>query len=153
ARTGPDGSFRLAVVPGPASLRAYGPTLDYTSVAARVPGTANTTLFAHEVMRLDVPEGGDVPPLRVALTAGKSVTGRVDHPNHPTGGSESTFLLCSGRVSPVRPYASLSLPVRDGTFTVPGCRPEHMTRAYFLDPVARVGAVIDLPYDKPAPVA
>jgi hypothetical protein len=150
ARTGPDGSFRLAVPPGPCSLRAYGPTLDYPPVAARVPGTAKTTLFAHEVVRLDVPEGGDVPPLRVSLTAGQSVAGRVEH---RSGGGESTFLLCSGRVSPVRPYASLSLPVRDGTFTVPGCRPDHSTRAFFLDPVNRLGAVIDLTPGTPTPVA
>jgi hypothetical protein len=53
------------------------------------------------------------------------------------------LLLCSGRVSPVRGYSSLPLAVRGGSFTVPGCRADQVTRAYFLDPVAKLGGVID----------
>jgi hypothetical protein len=45
------------------------------------------------------------------------------------------------------------IPVRDGAFAVPGCRPDHSTRAYLFDPVERVGAVIDVAPKNPAPVA
>jgi RNA polymerase sigma factor (sigma-70 family) len=146
--TDSDGVFRLAVLPGPCSLRVYGPTLDYTFVSARVPGTASTTLFAHDVTHLDAPERGEIPSVRVALNPATPRSGRVEC---DSGTTDTTLLLCSGRVSPVRPYASLSLPVRDGTFTVPGCRSDHATRAYLLDPVTRVGAVIDVTPETPAP--
>ncbi|MCI0705547.1 MAG: sigma-70 family RNA polymerase sigma factor, partial [Planctomycetia bacterium] len=149
-RTDSEGSFRLAVLPGTVSLRAFGSTLDYASVPARVPGTTNTTLFAHHVISLKIAESGDIPPVRVALTPEKAIAGRVDHPVQNTN---TTLLLCSARVSPVRPYASIALPVREGSFTVPGCRSGYTTRAYFLDPVARLGAVIDVSPDTPAPVA
>ena len=51
------------------------------------------------------------------------------------------LLLASGRVSPVRGYSALPLAVRNGTYAVPGCRAGHTTRAYLLDPVARVGVL------------
>jgi hypothetical protein len=41
--------------------------------------------------------------------------------------------------------------VRDDVFTIPGCRPDHTTRGYLLDPVARVGGVIDVTAENSPP--
>ncbi|WP_439624529.1 sigma-70 family RNA polymerase sigma factor [Gemmata sp.] len=143
-RTDAGGRFRLAVLPGACSVRAHGPTLDHPPVAARVPGSTST-LFAHHVTRVEVPATGDLPPLALGLPAGAAVTGAVE------AGGAGAFLLCSGRSSPVRPYASVGLPVRDGRFAVPGCRTGWVTRAYFLDPVAKAGAVADVSPGAPVP--
>jgi RNA polymerase sigma factor (sigma-70 family) len=149
-RTGPDGAFRLAVLPGACSVRAYGPTADYESTSARLPGTANTTLYAHAITRIEVPADGDVPPVHATLRRATPLTGRVERDVPDSG---STLLLASGRVSPVRGYAALPLPVRGGGFTVPAGRPGHVTRAYLLDPGARVGAVVDVTPGAADPVA
>lgn len=149
-RTAADGTFRIAVLPGACTLRVYGPALDFPAVFTKLPGTANTTLFAHHIARIDVPVNGPIAPVRLSLGAVAPVRGTVDH---PTAGSGAAFVLASGRVSPVRGYSALPLPVRDGTFSVPGCRPERTTRAYLLDPVARVGAVVDVTPGTAAPRA
>jgi RNA polymerase sigma factor (sigma-70 family) len=143
-RTDAAGRFRLAVLPGACSVRAHGPTLGHPPVAAPVPGST-TTLFAHHVTTVAVPADGDLPPLALDLPAGTAVTGAVEP------GGASAFLLCSGRSSPVRPYASVALPVRDGRFAVPGCRTGWVTRAYVLDPVAKVGGVVDVSPNGPVP--
>ncbi|VTT99641.1 sigma-70 family rna polymerase sigma factor : RNA polymerase sigma factor, sigma-70 family OS=Singulisphaera acidiphila (strain ATCC BAA-1392 / DSM 18658 / VKM B-2454 / MOB10) GN=Sinac_4459 PE=4 SV=1: Sigma70_r2: Sigma70_r4_2 [Gemmataceae bacterium] len=144
-RTDAGGRFRLAVLPGACSVRAHGPTLGHPPVAAQVPGST-TTLFAHHVARIDVPAAGDLPPLALGLPAGAAVTGTVAE-----AAGANAFLLCSGRGSPVRPYASVALPVRDGRFAVPGCRAGWVTRVYLLDPVAKVGGVVDVSPDAPVP--
>lgn len=150
-RTGPDGTFKIAVLPGACSVRVYGPTPGFEHASAKLPAAANTsTIFAHHIARVEVAERGAVPPLAVALRPAAAVSGSVEHPGTDGG---STFLLASGRVSPVRAYAVLPLPVRDGQFVVPGCRAGHTTRAYLLDPVARVGAVVDVAPGTPTPVA
>ena len=149
-RTGADGTFQLAVLPGACSIRVYAPTPDFAPVSTKLPGTANTTLFAHHIVRLDVPERGAIADVQVALRGAATVSGTVEHPATDSG---AAFLLASGRVSPVRGYSAIPLPVRDGAFTVPGCRAEHTTRAYLLDPVARVGAVIDVTPNVPQPGA
>ena len=140
-RTGSDGRFSLPVLPGACSVRVYGPTPDFETVSAKLPGTTHTTIFAHHIARIEVAERGDVPAVKVALRSARSISGTVHHPGTDSG---STFLLASGRVSPVRGYAALPAPVRGAAFTVPGCREGYTTRAYLLDPGARVGAVIDL---------
>jgi len=149
-RTEADGSFRLPVSPGACSVRVYGPSLDYPSVSTRLAATANTTLFAHNISVVEVSETEDPPPIRAVLHKARAVVGSVEY---PTGVMASgALLLASGRVSPVRGYAGLPLPLRDSQFVVPGCRPGHVTRAYLLDPGAKVGAVIDVTpqADKPA---
>jgi RNA polymerase sigma factor (sigma-70 family) len=148
ARTGDDGTFRLAVLPGPVSVRVFGPTLDFPATPAAVAGTRNTTLFAHHVARLDVPADGPVPAVRATLRPGTAVAVRVEHPDGP---GEKTFFLASGRVSPVRPYSALPLRLKGGFATVPGCGPGVATRVYVLDPVRRLGAVADVTAGGPAP--
>jgi hypothetical protein len=138
-RTAADGTFRLAVLPGPCSVRAYGSTLDHPAVPVKLAGKSATTLFAHAVARVDVPEAHDPPPVRLALEAGVTVTGEITTP-----ASDATFVLCGGRVSPVRGYAALPLPVRRGAFAVPGCRPGSVAKVYALDPVGQLGGVAEL---------
>lgn len=149
ARTAPDGSFRLAVLPGACTVRAYGPTLDYAAAGTRLAGTT-ATLFAHHVARVEVSAGGPVPPLALALAPAVAVAGTVERTAPDTG---AALVLASGRVSPVRGYAALPLPLRGDAFGVPGCRDGYTTRAYLLDPVARAGAVVDVTPGAAAPRA
>lgn len=149
-RTGPDGGFKLAVLPGACSIRVYGPTADYEPASAKLPGTTQTTIYAHHIAALDAPPSGGVPPLKIALREAPAVSGAVERHAADSG---TAFVLCSGRVSAVRGYAALPLPVRDGAFTVPGCRAGFTSRAYLLDPVAKLGAVVDLTPGAPVPPA
>ncbi|AMV26191.1 ECF RNA polymerase sigma factor SigE [Gemmata sp. SH-PL17] len=140
-RTGPDGAFALPVLPGACSVRVYGPTPDFETVSAKLPGTTHTTIFAHHIARIEMPEPGAVQPVKATLRSARSINGTV---LHPVADSGTTILLASGRVSPVRGYAALPVSVRGGAFSVPGCREGYTTRAYLLDPVARTGAVADV---------
>ncbi|MCS6865207.1 MAG: sigma-70 family RNA polymerase sigma factor [Gemmataceae bacterium] len=140
ARTDPAGNFRLALPPGPATLRVYGPNPNFIATSTKLPGNSNTTLYAHAVVPLEVPATGTIPPLSIALTHGRSIHGRV---LHPTGDATEGWALASGRVSPVRGYAMIPLPIRNGAFTIPGCKPDTSTRIYILDPVACWGGIVD----------
>jgi RNA polymerase sigma factor (sigma-70 family) len=137
------GRFRVAVAPGACTVRVYGGSLDFRSVPVRLPAS-ETVLFAHANTRLDVVAGEAPAPLDVRLRRGTTVTGRA---------ADGAFVLCSGRVSPVRGYSALPLPVRDGRYELPGCTPGSVTRAYFLDTARRVGAVVDVACEttKPGP--
>ncbi len=149
-RTDKDGAFKLAMLPGKCSLRAYGPTPDFEPVFETLPGTKSTAIFAHNISHIEVPQSGEVAPVTVAIRKAQPISGMVEHPATNTA---NTFLLASGRVSPVRGYATLPLEVRDGTFTVPSCRAGYTTRVYFLDPVGRFGAIADVtPGITPPPV-
>lgn len=147
-RTARDGTFRLAVLPGTSSLRVYGPTLNFPPVLTKLPGAANTTLFAHAITRIEVPEHGELPRVNATLCHSESVIGRID--GHDT--QSGTFFLCSGRVSPVRGYASLPLAVKTDQFTVPGCREGQITRVYILDAGGRIGGVADVTPSLATPV-
>jgi RNA polymerase sigma factor (sigma-70 family) len=141
------GHFRLALPPGPATLRVYGPTPDFIATSTKLPGNSNTTLYAHAIVPLDVPATGTMPPVTITLTPGLCIRGRVVS---PAADSTAGFVLASGRVSPVRGYATIPLAIRKGAFTIPGAQPDTITRIYALDPVARVGAVSDAtPADNP----
>ncbi|HKB05550.1 MAG TPA: sigma-70 family RNA polymerase sigma factor [Gemmataceae bacterium] len=139
-RSGPDGTFQLAVVPGACTVRVYGGSLDYPPVPLRLP-VGDTTLFAHATARVNLATGESPAPLDVRLRKGVTVTGRVI--------GDGTFVMCSGRVSPVRGYAALPLPTRDGRYELPGCTSGVVTKAYFLDPARRLGAVVDVRCDPP----
>jgi hypothetical protein len=137
------------MLPGACSIRVYGPTLNFPPVSTKLPGTANTTLFAHSITRLQVAEQSEVPHANVTLRRGQSVSGRIEGRENARDG---IFLLSSGRVSPVRGYASLPLRVENNQFSVPGCREGLVTRGYLLDPVARTGSVIDVTPSSAIPV-
>jgi RNA polymerase sigma factor (sigma-70 family) len=139
-RTDADGRFRLAVTPDKCTVRVYGGSLDYVPVPLRLP-VGDTTLFAHATTRLDVAAGRAPASLDVRLRKGVSVSGRV--------ATDGAFVMCSGRVSPVRGYSALPLPTQGGGYEVPGCTPGVATKAYFLDPAGRLGAVIDIACDPP----
>jgi RNA polymerase sigma factor (sigma-70 family) len=140
-RTDANGLFKIAVLTGAVSIRVYGVTPDFEPVFAKLPGTRRTPIFAHSMSCIEVPETGDVPQVEASIHPAQTVTGYVDRPANDSG---ATFLLASGRVSPVRGYATLPLAVSQGVFTVPGCRTGHTTRIYLLDPVARFGGVVDV---------
>lgn len=147
ARADAYGRFRLALPPGPATLRVYGPTPDFIATSTKLPGNSNTTLYAHAIVPIDVPTTGPLPPMTIALTPGLPIHGRV---TSPAADSTAGFALASGRVSPVRGYAAIPLAIRQGAFTIPGAQADTITRIYLLDPVARVGGVGDAtPADNP----
>lgn len=134
-RTDADGVFRLAVLPGACSIRVHGPALDYPAVPIALPGTKATTLFAHAEETLGIVPGAKGPNLTIALR-------RV--PNIPVSVSnadEGTIAVISGRVSPVRGYAAIPLPVRSGKISVPGCVRGVTSTVYVLDPKHCRGAV------------
>ncbi len=149
-RTGADGKFQLAVLPGANTIRVYGASLDFAPVPTKIPGTANGTLFAHRVAAVNVPVVGDSPELTIRLRELAPLTGTVERTGADSG---ATFLLASGRVSPVRGYAAIPLPATANEFSVPGCRPGYSTRVYLLDPKAKVGAVVDVVPGSPLPTA
>ncbi len=152
ARSDANGHFRLALPPGPATLRVYGPTPDFIETSTRLLGNSNITLYshAHAKVPIEVPATGFMYPITITLTPGLSIHARL---LSPAPDSTAGLVLALGRVLPVRGYAAIPLTIRTGTFTVPGARANTLTRLYILDPVACVGATIDATSAEPLTVA
>jgi RNA polymerase sigma factor (sigma-70 family) len=134
-RTAADGSFRLPVPAEPCTVRVYGPSQDFAPVPLDLPAT-DRTLYAHAVVPVDAAR--PVPPLDVRLEKVNAVVGAV------CGNRPGTVVLAAGRVSPVRGYSCLPLPVAGDRYALPGVATGSAARAYFLNPVAKLGAVADI---------
>jgi hypothetical protein len=150
-RSGSDGTFQVAVLPGPGTLLVKGPSPDYIhlEVSARQlqcgkPG--GTPYFPDAVVPLDPKLSPPVQEVAVSLHRGSTVTGRVlSHDGRP---ASSAFMLAPtylplesalrGNLLPMR------LPARDGCFELPGCDSEKGVPVLFFDPRNQEGAVAEL---------
>jgi RNA polymerase sigma factor (sigma-70 family) len=155
AVTGPDGTFRMVVMPGPGHLLALGPGDDYVNVRTSYGemGTAHAPWFylypnAHIV--LDIQDGKAEHPVEIRLRRGVTITGRVVGPDGRPIAEASAF----GRS--YTPYREYTFPlvgfngepprieVKDGRFEIPGCDPEKPGTFYFIDVKDGLGATVEL---------
>jgi hypothetical protein len=152
-RSGPDGTFELAVLPGPGWLLVKGPSADYIHVAVSARqlecGKAGGMPYFPDALvplDLDLKPGGAAREVVVPLRRGVTVSGRVlAHDNSPT---TSTFLLAPSylapKSSPRGTATQMRLPTRDGHFELPGCDPERSVPVLFFDTSRQQGAVVEL---------
>ena len=149
AVSGPDGSFRLAVLPGPGHLRIKAPTPHYIAVETShgqletgVPG--GPRLYPDGLLAVDAPAGAEVEAT-VTLRRGRSLRGRVIDPEGRPAVNAGSFTR-----------ADMTLvPAEDGEFELTGLDPEKPVTVYFLDTKkqrARIVTFSGRDFDRPVTV-
>src|SRR5207249_5714734 len=126
AMTGADGGFRLVVPAGPSVLRVIGPTADYrlhdyAYQPCPACGREHVRLFEHARVALDLAHGARPEPVRVTLRRGTAIVGRAVGPDGES--IREGVLVCRTVVQPLRSLVPRVLPIRDGSFALPGCVP------------------------------
>jgi RNA polymerase sigma factor (sigma-70 family) len=147
-RTGSDGTYQLAVLPGPGHLLVRGPTPDYlhveTSYRALETGKpGGERLYPDGLLALDLKPDAEPPEASFRLRRGVTVKGRVLRPDGQP--AHNAAVLCRWYHPFSMPFSHNVLPVADGAYEVPGCDPDRAQPACFLDVEQQLGAVVELP--------
>jgi RNA polymerase sigma factor (sigma-70 family) len=147
AVTGADGHFRIVVPTGPSALRVIGPTADYRQHDyAYQPcpecGKEHMRFVEHARVAFDLAPGARPDPVRVTLRRGTAVAGRAVGPDGMP--IRDGILVCRTVVQPLRSLVPRTLPVRDGSFALPGCVPGRTYPVLLLDPARGQAAAAEL---------
>jgi RNA polymerase sigma factor (sigma-70 family) len=149
AVTGPDGSFRIGVLPGPGHLLVEAPESVYIAaetsdgaIKTGVPG--GPRLYPDGLLAVDAPAGAEVEAA-VTLRRGKSLRGRLIDP-------EGRPAVDAGVVE----RGGLdSLPAGKGEFELAGLDPEKPVTVYFLDAENQLARIVTFSrpdFDRPVTV-
>jgi hypothetical protein len=146
-RTGPDGTFQFAALPGPGHLLVQGPTPDYLHVETSLreletgkPGGQRR--YPDGLVALDLRPNTPPPEARIPLRRGVTVRGRV---LEPEGRPAREAVVMSRSYHPFGMIFSHNVrPVQNGAFEVPGCDPQRSQPVFFLDDKNQLGAVAEL---------
>jgi RNA polymerase sigma factor (sigma-70 family) len=145
-KTGPDGTFQIAVAPGRGHLLIKGPGNAYIPVqvtegelrGGKPSGTRN---YPDAIIPLDVKAGGKVYTYAAKLRRGVSIRGRVLGPDGKPV-AEGT-LMCWSQLRPgVCDWWNATLLFSDGRFELHGCDQGATYPVYFLDARNRLGASV-----------
>jgi RNA polymerase sigma factor (sigma-70 family) len=147
ATSAADGSFRLAVPPGPGALFVYGPRWEYVSQVvdpgSLVPGPRRPLRsYVDGLVRVDVSPSAKRQEVKVTLQRGVAVPGRVtDADGSPV---REFVMVCSGKVVPLRNRVVAPLPAFGGEFLLPGCDPLRTYPVLFLDARNKQGTLVEV---------
>jgi protocatechuate 3,4-dioxygenase beta subunit len=148
AETAPDGSYQIAVLPGPGYLVVLAPSDDYVYLSMgqgtlRYDQPGGRRFYAHAFVALDPKAGAEETDVTVTLRRGATVRGRVIGPD---GRPIASAAMIDRVFLPPSPGAYLSwryqdaARVRDGHYEVHGLDPDAEVPVHFLDPNGRLGA-------------
>jgi RNA polymerase sigma factor (sigma-70 family) len=144
--TGADGHFRLVVGKHPVMLRGFGPTADYQLCDygyERCPQCGKEHLRPGEHARVSVdPTAGPLEPARVTLRRGYTLKGSAVGPDGEP--IRDGVLICRNIDLPLRKPAPRPLPIRDGTFALPGCAPDRTYPMLLLDAARGLAATVEV---------
>jgi hypothetical protein len=149
AVTGPDGSFRFGVLPGPGHLLVKAPTSDYiiveTSDGEIETGTpGGPRVYTDGLLVLDAPAGAEVDAT-ITLRRGGSVRGRVVDPDGRPAVDAGYFTR----------YGMDLTPAEDGRFELKGLDPDKPTTVFFLDAEHQLARIVEFSgrdFDRPVTV-
>jgi hypothetical protein len=141
-----DGTFRIAVLPGPGHLLFQGPTPDY--VHAEIAGevvysgrAGGRRLYPDAAVKIDVPAKGDVKELSVTLRRGVTVRCKLVGPD----GKPVARAVVLNRLHVYHDLGwHFATEARDGVYEVHGLDPEKSVPIIFLDAVNQCGAVAEI---------
>jgi hypothetical protein len=146
--SGPDGVFRIAVLPGPGHLIIHGPTDDYVMqeialnrLFSNRPG--GSRYYANGFVPLDLKPGSPVHEVMVTLRPAVTVKGQLlGSDGKPP---EEALMISRLRTTPLSlQWRGNPVPVRDGRFELHGCDPDKSYPVFFLDPQHQWGAAVEL---------
>ncbi len=152
----PDGTFTLAVPPGPGHLLVHTPRHDHAHVMTSygelgIGIRPSFHIFPNAHAALDIKDGEATHPLELKLRRAITIKGRVLAPDGKpvaqafafgrghTWYREQTYLFNVWTAGP--PYIA----VKDGQVEITGCDPDRPGTFYFLDVKDRLGATVELP--------
>jgi hypothetical protein len=146
-KAGPDGSFSLAVPPGPGHLLVLGPTPDFVHVETTdgdldegAPGYHRS--YPDALVALDLKPGAGPHEVKPTLRRGVTIRGRVVGPDGKPVARAT--LVCRSYQPTAYYYRQDFLPVRDGAFELPGCDPDKPSTVYVIDTEHNTGATAEL---------
>ena len=147
-RTGPDGSYQLAVRPNPGTLVVLGTSEDYVlqEIGRRMldegqPG--GRRMYAHAFVPCDLKPGSDSREVNVVLRRGATVTGRVLGPDGQPVPAAWMFsrLLLQPQPWPSRQFSGrFHGDVHDGRCELHGLAQDAEVPVFFFDPKNGLGA-------------
>jgi RNA polymerase sigma factor (sigma-70 family) len=145
AASGADGSFRLAVPPGPGHLLVSGPGRDFVQEeagrrAVTVGKPGGHRLHADGLVPLDLAPGAGPTDVAVRLRRGVSVRGRL---LGPAGQPVARAVMACGLLMRAVPSDG-AVEVRDGVFALHGCDPDKDYAVHFFDADHGWGASVTL---------
>jgi len=143
-----DGSFRIAVIPGPGHLTVRAPTpgfvSQYVSMGQLQDGIPSSFWFVIDgLARIDPKPGTEGIDLTIRLRRGLPVRGRVVGPQGQAV-ERADLLKSSPRFSACdKPDAgNWTYPVQSGRFELPDCDPARPDLVHFLDVEHQLGATV-----------
>jgi RNA polymerase sigma factor (sigma-70 family) len=142
-----DGTFQIAVFPGPGHLLVIGQDGRYVheEIGNNVlysgrPG--GTRYYPDAIVKLALPKETQVKDVSVTLKRGASVKGRLVGPGgEPVG---KALMICRLHVSALSPFWRFPVEVRDGRFELHGLDPEKACPVSFLEPEKGWGTTVQL---------
>ncbi len=148
AASGLDGSYQIAVIPGPGYLFFLGPSDDYVlreideNMVSRGE-QGGRRYFAHAIFACDRKPAGESSDVNVTLHPGMTVTGRVVGPDGQP--NQDAWMISRACLFPstsawVSWRGSHHDRVKSGRFELHGLDPEAEVPGYFLDPHHKLGA-------------
>jgi RNA polymerase sigma factor (sigma-70 family) len=152
-RSGPDGTFVVAVPPGLGHLLVKATEPDYIHAEitwGELDGgrRGGHSWFPDAFVRFRVKPTDGPQEVTLRLRRGVTVRGRVVGSD---GRPVSSAMLFSKSYIPASYYPKHfeveghNLPVRDGRFELPGCEPDAKVSVWIYDPETKEGAVAELP--------
>jgi hypothetical protein len=146
-RSGPDGRFQIAVLPGPGHLLVKGPTPDYiyreinsSKVHYNRPG--GLRWYPDGLAELNLKPRAASAEVKVTLRRGVTMQGRlVGADGKPVARAMMTYRQ---RLTPAEYHYHRAFEVTGGRFELPGCDPEKTYRVFFLDAEHDQGAVAEI---------
>jgi RNA polymerase sigma factor (sigma-70 family) len=152
AESAPDGSYQLAVLPGPGTIVVQGPSDDYVlqPIGKRMleegqPG--GSRLYVHASTPRDLKPGAGPQEVHIRLRRGITVKGQALDPGGQPVRNAWIFstLVVAPQPWPARNWSGRHhVDVHDGRFELHGIDPDAEVSAFFLDPEHKRGAAVNL---------
>jgi RNA polymerase sigma factor (sigma-70 family) len=157
-----NGTFQMALPPGPGHLLVRGPSADYVhqeipfsqliegrywsgGMQAAPEGNAysgSQRFYAHAIVPVHIKRDSQPDPVRVTLRRGKTIHGRlIDAAGKPVG---RALMVSRLNVMAWDHVAGGRSTVYDGHFELRGCDPKASYRVIFFDPSNQQGAVTEI---------
>jgi hypothetical protein len=154
ADSGPDGVFKIAVLPGPGHLTVTASTFDYQQQEVKenihginAMGSFGDRGYVHSLTELNLPPTAQDHAVSVTLHRGATLRGLLVGPD----GQPVANARMVSRYHAANPLSRFfvsriehSQPVEDGQFEITGVGPEESNPVFFLDARNQWGAVVPL---------
>jgi beta-lactamase regulating signal transducer with metallopeptidase domain len=145
--TAPDGTFKIAGLPGEGMLAVEVPDPD--ALRKLMSGTVyGKTAYPHGSLSVDVPIAGAPKPVELAVRKGVTIEARVVDPGGQVVPGITAYYAGIQACLIHSQNAGLEFP--DGIVRIRGADPERTYHVFFIQPKRKLGTIAELKYDRNA---